>query len=200
VSTFEFIRNSLGLVAFLVVLYYVVQVIVHFSDARSARMLAPFAPVISAVAEPGKPFLVGYYAGHKVRLTFSPKMNVNSSTGETRSRINAFHVQILELPGKTDWWLKFHLSGLLGQGRKQLGIRAREAGLAERIRLSGVVEEVERVTNPSDTYIAVSYESFFKTLTYTDDVSPRKIPSEADLLKQLALAIRLATVNAQINA
>ena len=196
-NTLELIRNGIGLLIVAVLLYYFARVAVWIGDAFTARLLAPLAPLIAAVPNSRQAYLLGTYLGYKVRFTITPGQSVGS--GDASSSINAFHVEVLDVPGKKDWWLQFHVSGMFGQGPKQLGIGARDTALAERLQQSNVVKEVEAVSSPTDIYITVSYEAFRKSLTYTDDVSPRKVPTAEVVPRYLALAVRLAELNARIN-
>ena len=197
-NTLELIRNGVALLAVAVVLYFVARLAVRIGDAYTARMLAPLAPMIGANVDSRRSYLLGTYDGYNVHIDMSPGQSVG--TGESASSINAFHVKVLDLPGKKDWWIQFHVTGIFGQGPKELGIGARDDALAERLRLTNVVREVAAVSAPTNTYITVSYEAFQKVLTYTDDVSPGKLPTRETFAKHLALAVRLAALNKQINS
>jgi hypothetical protein len=197
-STFEFIRNSLALVIIAVLLYYIAQVAVRIGNWRASRLLAPFAPLIGATPNSRNGFLTGNYQGHKIILDMSPKTSVGQ--GESATHINAFMVKVLDQPGEKDWWLTFHVTGLLGQGPRRLAVSARTDELAERLRASGIIDDVEQVSAPTQTYTTVAYDSFQKRLTYTDDVSPRKLPPQEHVQRYLELATRLAAVNKIVNA
>jgi len=88
---------------------------------------------------------------------------------------------------------------LLGQGPKQLYIEAQDKALGERLDRSGVLAAVSTVSAPTQTYVTVEYQARRQTLTYTDDVSPRRIPSHKQFAAQLELVARLAEVNEQVN-
>jgi hypothetical protein len=197
-STFEFIRNSLALLMIAALLYYIARVAVRIGNWRTSRLLAPFAPLIDATPNSRDGFLIGSYQGYKVILDMSPKASVGQ--GESATHINAFMVKVLDQPGEKDWWLTFHVTGLLGQGAKRLAVSARTDELAERLRVSGIIDDVEQISAPTRAYITVAYDSFQKRLTYTDDVSPRKLPPQEHVQRYLALATRLAAVNKIVNA
>lgn len=95
--------------------------------------------------------------------------------------------------------MKFYLTGLVGQGPKQLTIEVQDKALGERLELSDVLAGVAAVSAPTQDYVTVAYEARRKTLTYTDDMTPRRIPSHARFAAQLELVARLAEVNDQVN-
>jgi hypothetical protein len=197
-SARDFVFGAVGLVIFGAAMYCLARVATWWQCARASRLLQPFAPLIDAnLAAQRDGVLAGTYQGLNVILCVAPKTSVGS--GDASSWINAFRVRVLDQPGHRDWWLTFHVTGALGQGVKRLGIGARDDGLAERIRLSGVTEEVERVSVPTDIYVTVAYDAFTRILEYTDDVTPRVVPTVANAARYLALAARLASLNATLN-
>jgi hypothetical protein len=48
--------------------------------------------------------------------------------------------------------------------------------------------------------MTVEFETRTQTLTYTDDVSPSRVPNLARFAVHLALVARLAALNARVNA
>jgi len=196
-STSEFIQNSALLIGFITVVYFAARSIARVGDFLSARKLAPFAPVIGGSADPKRGVLRGTHRGRAVEVAFSPKHTAGSDDAATHFK--AFHVRVLNSVGKSDWWLRYHVSGALGQGPKRLVAYAHDPQLAARLRSSGIVEEVEAVNAGMETYVAVRFESFSKVLTYTDDVSPRTLPTLDTFKQQLEIAVRVAAVNEELN-
>ena len=130
-------------------------------------------------------------------MSFTPAQSVGS--GDSATWINAFYIDVMDLVGRQDWRIKFYASGLLGQGPKQLYIEVEDKALGERLERSGVLDAVSTVSAPTQGYVTVQYEARRRTLTYTDDVSRRRIPSHEQFAAQLELVARLAEVNAQVN-
>src|SRR5688572_17842169 len=110
-STFEFIRNGLALVIIAALLYYGAQVAVRIANARASKQLAPFAPLINATPNSSDGFLTGIYQLYKVILEMAPK--TSAGQGDSATHINAFNVKVLDQPGEKDWWLTFHVTGML---------------------------------------------------------------------------------------
>ncbi|CAG0937011.1 hypothetical protein TFLX_05914 [Thermoflexales bacterium] len=196
-DTSTFILGAVIFVVLIPVIYVVARVITMIGDAGSAHLLAPLAPAIGGTVDRNQPCIRGRYQGRDVRVSFTPGQSVGS--GDSATAINAFYVEVLDLPGRQDWRIKFHLSGLLGQGPKQLTIEVQDKALGERLEQSEVLSAVAAVSTPTQPYVTVAYEARQKTLTYTDDMTPRQIPSRAQFTAQLELVARLAEVNDRVN-
>jgi hypothetical protein len=132
-----------------------------------------------------------------VRVSFATRQSVGS--GESATDINAFSIEVVDQAGRQDWRVKFHVLGIFGQGPKQLFIEASDRALGERLERSGVLDAVSAVSSPTRDYVTVAYDARRRSLTYTDDVSPRRISSRERFAAQLALVARLAEINAQVN-
>ena len=63
-----------------------------------------------------------------------------------------------------------------------------------------LITEVGAVSSPTLSYVTVEYDARTRMLTYTDDVSPLRVPNQARFAVYLALAARLAALNARVNA
>jgi hypothetical protein len=166
----------------------------------SAYVLAPLAPMINGKVERNRGRLVGTYEGWPVQVTFD-RRSVGPSSGRSSitSRINAFSIAIPDLPGEADWQLQFHVTGMFGQGARELGFGMADSPLRLRLEQAGVIADVGAVSSPTLSYRTVQYEARARTLTYTDDVSPSRIPSSARFAALLALTARLAALNARVN-
>ncbi len=196
-ETSDFILGAVILVVIIPVIYAVARVISKIGDAWSARLLAPLAPAIGGSVTANHPCIRGRYAGRAVRVSFTPRQSVGS--GDSATSINAFHIEVLNLSGQQDWRIKFHLAGFFGQKPKELYIEVQDRALGERLNQAGVLAEVAAVSAATQDYVTVTYEARRQTLTYTDDVAPRKIPSPQQFAAQLALIARLAEVNELVN-
>ena len=74
-----------------------------------------------------------------------PLTNTTSAT----SRINAFSIAIPEQPGAADSRLQFHVTGLLGQGGRELGVGTADEALRRRLEEAGVIADVGAVSSPT---------------------------------------------------
>jgi hypothetical protein len=113
--------------------------------------------------------------------------------------MNAFYVEVSDLPGVRNWSIKFYVTGLLGQGPKKLYIETIDEAFGERLLRSGIIDEVAAFCTPTTDYVAVAYDMRRKTVTLTTDILREKLPSPKNFVRQAALAVRLAQVNEHAN-
>jgi hypothetical protein len=64
---------------------------------------------------------------------------------------------------------------------------------------SGALDLVAEVNVASYSYVVAAYDARTKILTYTDDVSPRRVPTPDHFARELDLVARLAAINAASN-
>lgn len=197
-DTSDLVLGVIIVVVALPVLYFVAQFIRKIMEAWAGRVLAPLASVLGNEAKLSAGSLRGSYQGIELRAFYAKDKNDRwdsvNSTG-----FNAFYIEAMGLPGQHDWSIKFHVSGLMGQGPKKLFIQTADKGLGERLAQSGVIEAVSRVSAPSEDYVTVAYDARRKALIYTDDVSPKSVPVGEKFVAQLALFTRLVEINARVN-
>ena len=200
-SSDSILPGVLILIIMLPVLYGIGRAGAALGDARSPYLLAPLAPMIGGHVERSPCRLVGTYEGWPVQVSFDPQRSVGplGSTSSSTSRMNAFSIAIPEVPGAKDWRLQFHVTGAFGQGGRELGFGMTDEALRLRLEQAGVIADVGAVSSPTLSYVTVQYETRTRTLTYTDDVSPLRVPSSARFAVHLALAARLAALNARVN-
>jgi len=193
----ETVLGVLILIVVTPVLYFVGRAAGIIGDAWSARLLAPLAPAIGGTVDQSGPCVRGRYQGRDVRVSFTTQQSVGS--GDSAGSINAFYIEVTELSGRQDWRLKFHYQGLFGPSQKELYIEVKDEALGQRLEHAGVLAAVAAVSAPTECYVTVQYEARRKVLTFTDDVSPRRIPSHEQFAAQLLLVARLAEINEQVN-
>lgn len=188
-------------IVMLPVLYGIGRAGTALGDIWSAHLLTPLAPMIGGHVERSRRRLVGTYEGWPVHVTSEQRsVGTLGNSSSRASRMNAFSIAIPELPGVADWLLQFHVTGLLGQGARELGFGMTDERLRRRLEDAGVIAAVGAVSSPTLSYVTVRYETRTRTLTYTDDVSPSRVPSNGRFAVHLALAARLAELNARVNA
>jgi hypothetical protein len=178
------------------VLYGVARIIAWFQESRAMAILAPLAPAMTGTLD-RQHGLLGTTAGRRVQVSFMARKSVG--TGESATHINAFFIEMFDLPGQQNWSVRFTVSGMFGQGPKQLVLEVPDADLGRRLEHAGVLAAVGRVSAPTTSYVTVRYEASRQVLTYMDDVAPRLIPSHAQFAAQLALVAQLAAINQQVN-
>jgi hypothetical protein len=188
--------GAIILVPLVIVVYVLARVATAIGDARGARVLAPLAPAVQGEVSRDGPHVTGLHRGHRVRLSFTAGQSVGS--GESAQRFNAFHTTVLDVAGAASWRVRFHPTSLLGTG-KRLRIESEDAALAGRLDRSGALDAIAAVAVPSHDYVVAEFDASSGTLMCTDDVSPRKVPAEAQLPHHLDLATYLADVNAHLN-
>jgi hypothetical protein len=183
------------------VLYGIGRAGTALGDVWSASLLAPLAPMVGGHVERSRRRLVGTYEGLPVQVYFEQRsVGFGGGRSSATSRINAFCIAVPDQPGDADWRLQFHVTGLLGQGPRELGFGMDDEPLRGRLVQAGVIADVGAVSSPTLSYVTVEYEKRSRTLTYTDDVSPSRVPSRARFAVYLALVARLAALNARVNA
>jgi hypothetical protein len=88
---------------------------------------------------------------------------------------------------------------LVRRALRELAFGMADEPLRRRLEQAGVIAEVGAVSSPTLSYVTVQYETRARTLTYTDDVSPSRVPSSARFAVYLALVARLAVLNTRVN-
>jgi len=201
-SSDSILPGVLIVLVLLPVLYGIGRAGSALGDVWSAHLLAPLAPMIGGHVERSRRRLVGTYEGWPVQVFFDPERSVGPLTNSSSltSRMNAFCIAIPDLPGDAELRLQFHVTGLSGQGGRKLGFGMSDEQLRQRLEQAGVIADVGAVSSPTLSYTTVQYETRTRTLTYTDDVSPSRVPSHARFAVHLALVARLAALNTRVNA
>lgn len=201
-SSDSILPGVLIVLVMLPVLYGIGRAGTALGGVWSAYLLAPLAPMVGGHVERSSRRLVGTYEGWPVHVFFDPRRSVGLLGDEpsVTSRMNPFSIAIPDLPGGADWRLQFHVTGPLGQGARELGFGMADEPLRHRLEEAGVIAEVGAVSSPTLSYVTVQYETRTRTLTYTDDVSPSRVPSHERFAVHLALVARLAVLNTRVNA
>ena len=201
-SSDSILPGVLIMIVMLPVLYGIGRASTALGDVWSAYLLAPLAPMVGGHIERSHRRLVGTYEGWPVHVFFDPQRSVGllGNRPSVTSRMNAFCIAIPDLPGDADWRLQFHVTGLLGQGPRELGFGMDDEPLRSRLEQAGVIADVGTVSSPTLSYVTAQYEARPRMLTYTDDVSPSRVPSRARFAVYLALVARLAALNTRVNA
>ncbi len=197
-DTSQMILGAAVLAVALPLLYFAVRFIAKVGDRWSAIRLAPLAADIGGMVVVNPPHVRVQREGRQLRISYAPRMSVGR--GDSATHINAVHVDLAGLPGAQPWRVIFQVTGLLGQGPKELQIEAQDERLAARLHHAGVIERLASVCTPSRDYVAATYDPHTRLLTLTDDVSPRTLPRAAECERLLEAVLRLAEINELDNA
>ena len=138
----------------MILLYFVARFVATIGDAWCPHPCAAGAAIGNGY---DGPCIKGSHHGRAVRVSFTTGQSVGS--GESATAINAFYIEVVDLAGRQDWRIKFYVSGLLGQGAKQLHIEVQDKTLGERLERSGVLDAVSAVSAPTQDYVTVAYEA-----------------------------------------
>jgi hypothetical protein len=196
-DTFFMVFGFVGFCALIAAIIYIGRVVQGVVDGHTARAMAPLAEAIGGAVDVRGPAIRANYQGRTLRAFNERKANVGS--GDSASTMNAFYIEVSDLPGVRNWSIKFYVTGLLGQGPKKLFIETTDEALGERLLRSGIIDEVAAFCTPTMDYVAVAYDVWRKTVTLTDDILREKLPSPKNFVRQASLAVRLAQVNEQAN-
>ena len=181
------------------VLYFMAGFGRKIGEAWAARILAPLAPLLGSEAKLSAGSLRGIYQGCDLRAFYGKDKNDGWDDTSNSVGFNAFYIKVMDIPGQYNWVVTFCFSGFLGRGPKLLVIRAADNDLGERLAHTDVIALVSNVSTPSEDYVTVAFDARRKVLTYTDDVSPRSVPSAKQFRAQLDLVVRLVEINTEVN-
>lgn len=181
----DLIFGSVILAVFLVCVFAAGLLLRRVKNARFARAWRPLVPVIggTVVADGGgsaSSSLTGRYRGRAVCATMAPQRNRYHD--ETAFRFNYFDLALLETPGKADWHLKSRP-------------RSPDSALAQRLHDAGAMAILASI-GPAE----VAYNARRRTLTLVQEPGPEWVPSPPRFEAQLNVLLRLAELNAAVNA
>lgn len=185
------------LAIFLVFVFALGFLINRFKNRRFHQAWSPLVPMISGkVTEDGggaaTSWLSGTYRGQPVRAAMVP--NRNRYSGESGHHYNYFEIALLGVPGRQDWRIEYKTK-ILGFGQTGWQIDTDDAALRDRLLASEVINEIARM-GPEE----VRYQARAKTLLFSEDVTPRWIPTPGRFQEELELLLLLARVNGEVNA
>ena len=132
-----------------------------------------------------------------MRAALDPQTNIG--IGETSRSIKTFWVQVLDVPGRTDWEVNYFVTGILGGGVPELALISSDHMLASRLTGSVVTQVVAAGSSPTTYYKPSHYEARGRTMKLVDDVSQHGLPTPDSLLRSAELAVRLAEINVTEN-
>ena len=200
-DTFYQIVGCIGFAAMIGIIIAASRFVARFHNRATARALLPLAAMVGGAVDDHdptmNPAIVATYEGQKLRAYHSPK--TNAGEGEGALTINAFYVDVLDLAGVHAWTARFHVTGLFGQGRREIHIETTDTALGERLIAAGLIDALQGYCTPSASYAAAAYDKYRRVLTVTDDVMPKTLPSAENFVRHAQLAVRVAQMNALAN-
>lgn len=188
--------GGMVLAIFLVFVFLLGMVINRFKNARFRKAWAPLIPMIQGkVVEDGggaaTSWLAGTYRGKRVVASMVPDRNRYDDGGH---RYNYFEVALLDVSGQQDWTIEYQ-TAVLGFGQTGWRVVTKDKALEDRLTASGLL-----FTMPNFGSDGVRYRSRERKLLFTEDVTPRWIPTPERFQQELELLLTLAKVNEEVNA
>ncbi len=189
---------------FLAIVFAASRVLARFTGAKYSRAMMPLAPTIGGTFSTDSlshGWMEGAYRDRRVTATAIPGVS-SIRDGDPSDRYNAFEVALLDVPGASDWSVKFgsHSLGQILSRAESWELSADDEALRERLEGSALVTELESFAGAGVRgYPTVRYEARAKRLTHRDNVGPGIAPPPEHFRKQLELVLRLARVNEQVN-
>lgn len=195
-ETWDMIIGAAILIPFLILVFAAGLVLTKFKNGRFVKAWAPLVPIINGtVTNDGggaaTSWLTGSYRRRKVRASMVPGRNRHYEA--SGHKFNYFDIEIQDVPGGQDWSIVYK-TALLGFGQTGWGVETKDKSLEESLRGAGVVDLVARLGSPT-----VEYKKKPGTLLYSEDVTPRWVPTPERFQEELELLLRLAEVNEAIN-
>jgi hypothetical protein len=204
-ETRDILIGAAILIPFLIVVFAAGLVLNRFKNRKFAAAWRPLVPVIGGtVVDDGggaaTSWLTGRFEGRPVHASMTPNRNRTSEGGGLT--YNYFDVALNDVPGRIGWQIRYAAGGVLPFGKASWYVEADDPAVAERLLRAGVLEMVRPLAEARaipPTLATVRYDRGGATLTYCEDAGAQWIPSPERFREQLALLLRLASVNADIN-
>lgn len=199
----DMLYGAIGLVIFLVVAFIAGYFLYKFKNARLTSAWGPLVGLVNGkvVGDGGgaaSSWLSGTYQGRPVVAKLAPDLNQHEDGG---SKYNYFDVALTETPGRHDWAVEY-ARGTLGLGRAEWRIVSQEPALAAALTTAGVIDLVAAFGQPPGHFVmpSVKYDRREESLRYRADISPAVAPSPEQFGQMVGMLVRLAAINAQVNA
>jgi hypothetical protein len=189
VSFSEILFGSVVIAGFLAVAYVIGRVSSAWTNRRFTQAWSPLVRILdggtltydkgAAVSST----LHGTWKGHRVRACMSPERNRYSF--QAPDRFNEFDVTIEGAVGDQDWTLRYDTK-VLGVGHDGWKVTIGDAATQARVEAAGVVAALAAFGTPKLEYFANTH-----SLRFTEDVTPRLVPTPERFRATLDLLVRL---------
>ena len=191
------IVGTLGFALMIAFIIILMKFLSRIGNQITSRAYAPLAQAVGGHIDMKGPWIVMTHRGWQLRAALDSRTNIGM--GESSRTIKTFWVQVLEVPGRSDWTIRHNLPGLFKGGPLQLGIETTDSMLATRLAESGVYEIVAAGSSATTYYVAAHYEARSRTLRLVDDVSDSGPPAAESRLKLAEFAVQLTEINRSVN-
>lgn len=168
------------------------------SAAKNKRFAAAWAPLIPLIRSgtvhtdgggAATSWLTGTIQGKQVQASMIPGRNRYS---ESSDKYNYFAVALLGVPGQEDWRIVYQ-TATLGIGHTGWHISTKDQTLATRLHDSGVMAALAHLGSPTIEYTVRSGQ-----LQYSEDVTPRWVPTPERFQTALDLLLQIAAISADL--
>lgn len=193
-DTKDILQGAAMLVPFLVVVYVIGRILAAFTKAKFKRALAPLAPTIAGtLSDEGSGALGGTVDGRTIWVRTSEGVRSHQYPGHSNTKRNLFEIELPQIAGAHEWSIALSVASY---GPLEYVIRSSDDATRDRLTNAGVIADVTALNG----WIVIRYSSVMKSLSYTEEVTPRLAPTPERFRQQLDLLAHLARVNDAVNA
>ncbi len=170
------------------------------SAAKNRRFAAAWAPLIPFITNgtihtdgsgATTSWLTGTIQGRQVQASMIPKRNRYTEASDS---YNYFDVALLAVPGQQDWRIVYQTAAL-GIGHTGWHISIKDPMLAARLHESGIMATLAHLGSPT-----IEYTVRGGKLLYSEDVTPRWVPTPERFQTTLALLRQIAAISEELAA
>lgn len=188
VSPQDILFGVIVLIIFIVCAYFAGRLMSAWKNRRFATAWAPLVPLINGTVHndgggAATSWLTGTYQGKQVKASIMPGRNRHIEGGD---RYNYFDVALLDVPGQHNWRINYQ-TALLGLGNTGWDIKTDDQTLRVRLHESGIIADLARLGTPT-----IEYTARGRTLLYSEDITPRWVPTPERFQAVLEILLRLA--------
>jgi hypothetical protein len=188
VSPSDILFGASILIIFLVCAFGVGRLLSAWKNRRFTAAWASLVPLINGTVHhdgggAATSWLTGTYRGKRVKATIMPGRNRYTEGG---GRYNYFDVALLDIPGQQNWRIVYQ-TALLGLGHTGWDIKTEDQILRVRLEEMGIMAELARLGTPTIEYSAQRH-----TLLYSEDITPRWVPTPERFQEALEMLLRFA--------
>jgi hypothetical protein len=198
-------------VIFLALVFGAGVLLYKFKNMRFVKAWQPLVPIIGGSIRgdgggAATSWLSGTYKGKDVHASMSPNANDSGRSGSTMTgfAFNAFELILRDVPGTQDWSITYHIP-LLGGAGQEWRISTKDTALQERLQAQGIVNLVASLGYPSAAAVGAGlpvlrYTAREAQLHYREDAGSEWLPTPDRFREELETLLRVASINAQVNA
>lgn len=191
-------------IPFIIVMGYFIY---KFKNARLTNAWGPLVALVNGkvVGDGGggtSSWLSGTYQGRPVVAKLAPNLNESTTDGTSSGvKYNYFDVALTGVRGRQQWAVDYSY-GVLGLGRTGWHIQTKDSALQAALEAAGVIDLVANFGRPPHHLHQppIEYSRSEESLRYRADIAPAVALTPQQFELVVALLIRLAEINGQVNA